>query len=204
MTCRSRQKGGRARSGLLISTCRERYYAVKVMKEEILYLFVSINNSENYPEKLVMWGELQAVRHNKKVKMKLEKTLKIFVIISWICSILYVISSIILESSLPTNLQNYLRNEVLRERTEFDLILDMIMIILMLWYIISTIGLYLTKNWTKISYTIACISIFILTLFFDPIVDHAISAVISSINSVIMGMILGLLYFTNVFKNNIA
>ena len=119
--------------------------------------------------------------------------------IAWLHLILliaYLIAAFALEASLPPLLKEYLDQEFEREPTKAEDILFLITISLMVPYIWSIIGLIRTKTWAKnlfIQTTIACV---VITPFWGPYVDHAISATISWANAVISGVLIALLIYT--------
>lgn len=129
--------------------------------------------------------------------MNTTKLIKLFVILEILLLVAYFISSWAMEPHLPTILQEYLTREIESELNKADLILSSIAIPSVLIYMVSIIGMLLTKPWAKNLYAISVFVSLAFMPFAGPIVDHALSAAIYDINSLVVGAILTLLFFTN-------
>ena len=133
--------------------------------------------------------------------MCLKKVLRIAIVVEWATIILFIMVSKMLESSLPSQLQNYLLWETEQELTTIEFLFLIPMIIFILMYLISSIGLFLYKPWAKRLYIIIRAFGFFLLLFSGPYVDHGIAYAIGELESVTFGFILALLLFTNVYED---
>ena len=133
--------------------------------------------------------------------MSLKKILRIAIVVEWASVLFSVLASGILESHLPPQLQDYLLWEAEQEITTLEYWLLIPVIIIILMYLISSIGLFLYKPWAKRAYIITGIVGFVILPFTGPIVDHALAYTIADLRSVAFGFILALLLFTNVYEN---
>jgi hypothetical protein len=68
-------------------------------------------------------------------------------------------------------------------------------------YLVSLIGLWLLKPWSKHLYIISTIGIFCLYPFLGPTVEHSASTLIEAISSTCSGCIVALILFTPVISN---
>ncbi len=124
--------------------------------------------------------------------MDTTKIIKLFVILELILLVAGFIIWPPTQSHLPPLLQEYLDQEM-----ETINIVDLITIPVLLIYIISAVGLLLTKIWAKNLYVLSTILVYALIPFMGPAVEHAFFATINHLGSLITGAILALLYFTS-------
>ncbi|BCS96215.1 hypothetical protein DSLASN_18530 [Desulfoluna limicola] len=134
--------------------------------------------------------------------MSLKKILRMAIIFDWFTTILYVVVSEILESSLPSQLQDYLKWEANKELTITENLIFIPVILLLVVYLISSIGLFLYKPWAKQIYIVVAFLLVALVPFAGPTVDHALTSTIGEINNINFGFIFTLLIFTNAYKTD--
>ena len=135
--------------------------------------------------------------------MTLKKVLRTAIIVEWVSIFLGFFTSEILKSDLPAQLQDYLQWQEAVEDPESNLFL---ILIFLLAYIISSIGIFLFKPWAKQAYLILnVVGLLVFPLLSIHTVEHALTDSILSIGVMTTGFILALLFFTNVYetdKNN--
>jgi len=131
--------------------------------------------------------------------MSLKKTLRIAIIFEWISVILSLIASELLESRLPTQLQEYLQWEIEQDVLISELWLLIPLIAILLVGLIASVGLFLFKPWAKKLYIITGIVGFGILPFLGPVVDHALTYTVGEFESVAFGFIVALLLFTKVY-----
>ncbi|MFT7389141.1 MAG: hypothetical protein ACI8VC_002406 [Candidatus Endobugula sp.] len=128
--------------------------------------------------------------------MDTTKKIKSFVILETILLISHLIFSFSLEQSLPLSLQNYLHLQSQSEISTADLVIIWGGIPVLLAYIVSVVGLLLTKVWAKNLYLFVSMAGYALAPFLGPTVEHAMSATIYDLGTLTGGVVLALLFFT--------
>tara|TARA_R110002049_G_C8775957_1_gene530278 strand:+ start:47 stop:502 length:456 start_codon:yes stop_codon:yes gene_type:complete len=110
--------------------------------------------------------------------------------------VVYVVSSILLESLLPPLLQEYLNNEFERESTSFENVIFGVGLLALLVYLAALWGIIKVEVWAKNGYIYSTIVLFICSLGLGPIVDHVFAAGVSYLGAVVTGMLIALLLCT--------
>ncbi|EDM25271.1 hypothetical protein LNTAR_24868 [Lentisphaera araneosa HTCC2155] len=128
------------------------------------------------------------------------KILKSLVVLEFILIILGLIVGFYLENSLPKELKNWLDSQTalpMTTKDEFSLYWGLSFIIT---YLISMIGLYLLKPWSKRLYIISTVGLFCIYPILGPTVEHAASTLINEMASICSGCIFALILFTPVLS----
>lgn len=125
------------------------------------------------------------------------KTIKVLVALQLLCFTLYLVSSFYFESYLPDILQQYLLQDLDRERSDFDLAILFLSVPIILIYVVSSIGLLHSKMWAKKIFIVSVGLSFIITPFYGPFVDHGISSMFGWAESTLSGGIMALLLFSD-------
>ena len=136
--------------------------------------------------------------------MDTTKTIKKFVILEIALVLAYLILSFLLESSLPPLLQEYLTVQGESEINASDLVALWAGIPILLLYLVSIVGLLITRVWAKNMYLFVVIVGYLVSPFLGPTVEHAYTATLYDAITLIEGGILVLLFFTNSEFNKLS
>lgn len=131
--------------------------------------------------------------------MDLKKALRVALIFEWITIIAYIFLTFTLESNLPIQLQDYLEWEANQELTTYELIALPFLVIALVIYLISSIGIFFFKLWAKKIYIFVSVFLVLSNIASSPTVEHSITYTIGNIQPICFGFILALLLFTNVY-----
>lgn len=124
--------------------------------------------------------------------MDTTKIIKLFVILQ----ILLAVTGFVMfpmQSHLPPSLQEYLSHDMESETDIVDLLAFSISSI----YMISVVGLLLTKMWARNLYAFSMLLNYASISLMGPTVEHAFFTTLSHLSSLTDGAILVLLYFTS-------
>lgn len=125
--------------------------------------------------------------------MDTTKIIKLFVILQ----ILLVVTGFIIwfpmQSHLPPSLQEYLSHDM---EAEIDIV-DLLAFSILSIYMISVVGLLLTKMWARNLYAFSMLLNYASISLMGPTVEHAFFTTLSHLSSLTDGAILVLLYFTS-------
>lgn len=134
--------------------------------------------------------------------MSLRNVLRVSLVLEWITIIFYVLLTYVLETSLPVQLQDYLKWEISQELTSSEAMELAFIIIDFVMYVISSVGLFFFKAWAKKMYIFIGVFFILSSIVSDPVVEHSLTYAVGSIQYICFGFILALLLFTNVYDDN--
>jgi uncharacterized membrane protein YcgQ (UPF0703/DUF1980 family) len=123
-------------------------------------------------------------------------------ILQLVVIILTIVATFTTEPYLPIKLQMYLANE-LEMLSLFQTLVLIVLLIVMIFYLVSVVGLIFTKLWARKLFIVTTFIIFPLSLFIGPVVEHAITYTLDQLVTLIQGMIFGLLLFTSTYQDSI-
>ena len=129
------------------------------------------------------------------------RALRIGVVLSWVFGIISVISSILLQDSLPASLQDWLISDSERDMSAYEVILGSAAIVDYVVIIVASVGLFMLKRWAAMLYLVAFVVMLILSPFAGPSVEHALSASLWEIADILIGMVLGLAFFSDALSS---
>ena len=124
--------------------------------------------------------------------MDTTKIIKLFVILQ----ILLAVTGFVMfpmQSHLPPSLQEYLSHDI---EAETDIV-DLLAFYASLIYMISVVGLLLTKMWARNLYAFSILLNYASISLMGPTVEHAFFTTLAHLDSLTDGAILVLLYFTS-------
>lgn len=124
--------------------------------------------------------------------MDTTRFIKLFVILQ----ILLAVTGFVMfpmQSHLPPSLQEYLSHDM---ESETDIV-DLLAFYALLIYMISVVGLLLTKMWARNLYAFSMLLNYASISLMGPTVEHAFFTTLAHLDSLTDGAILALLYFTS-------
>lgn len=125
--------------------------------------------------------------------MDTTKIIKLFVILQILLGVTGFVIWFPTQSHLPPLLQEYLSHDM---EAEIDIV-DLLAFLVSLIYIISVVGLLLTKMWARNLYAFSILLNYASISLMGPTVEHAFFTTLSHLDSLADGAILVLLYFTS-------
>lgn len=125
--------------------------------------------------------------------MDTTKIIKLFVILQILLAVTGFVIWFPMQSHLPPSLQEYLNHDM---ESEIDIV-DLLAVPTSLIYIISVVGLLLTKIWARNLYAFSILLNYALISLMGPTVEHAFYTTLDHLDSLMEGAILVLLYFTS-------
>lgn len=128
--------------------------------------------------------------------MDTTKLIKKLVIVELLLFIAVTLLPFQLTSYLPELLQNYVLVASSKELSTLDIVLYSLLSLVLAVYLVSIIGLLLTKSWAKNIYIAISVIGFILLPFMGPTVMHGVTATLHDTGNFITGVIMTLLIFT--------
>lgn len=126
-----------------------------------------------------------------------QKAIRIGVVLAWVIGIIGIISSVLLQDSLPTSLQNWLIADSERDLGTFEAVILPFGIVAIFSYIVASIGLFMLKRWGARLYLISYAVLVFLNFFTGPSVEHSLPASLAEISDILIGMVLGLAFFSD-------
>lgn len=141
-----------------------------------------------------------AIRHQIGLNMITANLLRVCVVAWWIFFILSIWLSFEMQIHLPTSLNEWVISEAERNPTTVELIIIIASLVMLLTYLVSSIGLLLLNRWGAWLFLISLIIEYIYSPFTGPIVDHAITNTFSELSDLLSGLIIGLAFFSNSLK----
>jgi len=128
--------------------------------------------------------------------MDTTKHIQLFAKLYLAATILYLVASFMLESRLPSGLQEYLNSEFERESTPIEDFIFLLLLPILVAHITAIFGLIKIKRWAKKLFFYSTSAAFVAGLFIGPYLAHSVSAILDSIALILLGIIIALLIFT--------
>ena len=125
--------------------------------------------------------------------MDTTKIIKLFVILKILLAVTGFAIWSPMQSHLPPSLQEYLSHDM---EAEIDIV-DLLAFLTLPIYMISVVGLLLTKMWARNLYAFSMLLNYALISLMGPTVEHAFYTTLDHLDSLADGAILALLYFTS-------
>ena len=124
--------------------------------------------------------------------MTLNRILKLALIFQWVFIIAGVIVGILEEEYLPANLAEYVAN---RDNAELSS-LDVIFLIFLFTYFVSSIGLFLRKHWAQKIYLLSNIVGFLISPFLGIRISTPLSSTFDDVSTALIGFTICLIYLS--------
>lgn len=128
--------------------------------------------------------------------MSFKKVLRLAIVTKWLLVIFYIGTFSWFEKKLPEVLQEYLRWEMEQSLTNFEWMVSIVTLILLISLFVSSIGLFFFRRWAKRLFIVSSVVLLLPSFFLGPLVDHAVSYSIDNLVSVILGFILAILFLS--------
>lgn len=125
--------------------------------------------------------------------MDTTKIIKLFVILQILLGVIGFVIWFPVQSHLPLSLQEYLNHDM---ESEIDIV-DLLTFPALPMYMISVVGLLLTRMWARNLYAFSILLNYASISLMGPTVEHAFSTTLAHLGSLTDGAILALLYFTS-------
>ena len=129
----------------------------------------------------------------------MEQMIKAFrglLILSWIFSILGVVSDELTRNELPSPLREYASHSIMTPREPQDTVLLAVGIPSFVAFVVATVSLFKLKRWSRTLFTISFFIFVPLSLFEVPSVSTQISSALSYIGTLASGGVLAMAYFS--------
>jgi hypothetical protein len=136
--------------------------------------------------------------------MRPSTVLRICVVLEWTFLGLGIVSSFLLESSLPDPLRDWLAADAEGDIALREVGLLVVMIPLLLCALVGSIGLLFLKRWAAWLYLISLIIGYALFPFMGPTVEHALADAADDMAVLLSGLIIGLAFFSDALRVRIA
>ena len=112
-----------------------------------------------------------------------------------IAAIISLIASLLLEYTLPIELQNYIDNSVSTDFTIIELTISVVaLIIILALLIVSAVGLWFFLAWARTLYIIMMIISLPVNLFFGPVVMNEWEALFMDIATILEGALIVIMF----------
>ena len=130
-----------------------------------------------------------------------KKQYRVYLTLSWVIGIIAVVSAIATENMLPPELKQYLESQAVTTFTAKDTVSLLASLVLVVAILVSYIGLYFWKKWSRPLLICTIVFSFFLT-WFDNI--HAVYSVwtesIFTIAYILMGVVIAAIFFCTEIK----
>jgi len=126
--------------------------------------------------------------------------LRVAVVAEWVFGIVVIILSVVLEAFLPEPLQDYVAWTVEQDISLGEILVFLITVPLLLVYLVSSVGLFLLKNWARWLYLWTTVVFCFLYPFFGPTVEHGIADAVDEVTVILSGVIIGIAFFGGVIQ----
>ena len=124
------------------------------------------------------------------------KQFNIFLTLSWVVSFAGLSIAIATESALPPELRQYHTSIVVQSLSAKDSFIISGSIVLILGMIVSYIGLYLRKNWSRILFISIIVFSYFVTIYDNtPIVYPVWADIFFSLGTIFIGIVIAAMYF---------
>jgi len=130
--------------------------------------------------------------------MNLEKLIRSSLIIQWVLIALFIIITFIEAINLPPLLEEYVRLKENENQSSVEMIGTILMIISLLIYLISSIGVFNFKKWSRSLYLWSYILGIFAIPFWGITIMTPYSYVIGEVMTLFIGITLAILYFSEV------
>jgi hypothetical protein len=129
--------------------------------------------------------------------MRSSTALRICVVLEWVFMALGIILSLLLESSLPVPLRDWLAADAEQELTLREFAVFLVAVPLITGAVVGSIGLLFLKRWAAWLYLVSLVIGTLLTPFAGPTVEHALTVSANEIAVLLSGLIIGLAFFSD-------
>jgi hypothetical protein len=121
----------------------------------------------------------------------------IAVISGWLLTAIGVTAALLLESSLPDELQAYLAKQAEIEYTPLVWTLFGIGLVTVILNLVSSIGLLFLRSWARIIYTVTLALLNIFMLFDGPTIESGIDGFFGGLSLIMSGFLICLIWFSD-------
>jgi hypothetical protein len=128
--------------------------------------------------------------------MKQKPILIIAVISGWLLTAIGVTAALLLESSLPDELQAYLAKQAEIEYTPLEWTLFGISLVIVVLNLASSIGLLFLRSWARMIYTVTLALLNIFMLFDGPTIESGIDGFFHGLSLIVSGFLICLIWFS--------
>ena len=132
--------------------------------------------------------------------MKPQSVLRTSVSLMWVLFFLGLALTILLRSSLPSQLRDWRAAQATRGPSAAELVLGLAGGFAFILGGISSVGLVRLRRWAAWPFLVATVVAYALMPFLGPTVEHAATSAVNGAFSVLTGVTLGVAFFTDALK----
>jgi hypothetical protein len=136
------------------------------------------------------------IDNNFLVTQMTKQNFRILVVLEWLIIISGLVVYFLTKAALPSEVREYLENQNSAPLTTADMIFFCVSVVLILLTIVTSIGLFFFKRWSKTLLLLSYVVTILLTPTHTVYINTGWTELLFTVGDILGGMILALVYFS--------